>query len=208
MKHLLLPLLTAMVTALLTSACSTTRAGYETAPYHAVHASGEFEVRDYPALTLAETPMTSEEDSSGFGRLFRFISGRNQGEQKIAMTTPVFVSGTKHDRTMAFVLPTSVQREGVPQPLDKEVAIRELPPGRFAVLRFSGRRNAGNATAALARLQGWMTAEGLPALSPPLFAYFDPPWTPPFLRRNEVLIRTEATFNHPSPAASPSSPSS
>jgi hypothetical protein len=67
-----------------------------------------------------------------------------------------------------------------------------LPSGRFAVLRFQGGRKAKNEAAALQQLKDWMKAEGLSVLSPPVFAYFDPPWTPGFLRRNEVMLRTEA----------------
>jgi effector-binding domain-containing protein len=72
------------------------------------------------------------------------------------------------------------------------LTVRELPAGRFAELRFRGGRNAKNETAALQRLKDWMKAEGLSVLSPPVFAYFDPPWTPGFLRRNEVMLQTEA----------------
>jgi hypothetical protein len=60
------------------------------------------------------------------------------------------------------------------------------------VLRFRGGRDAQNEAAALQQLKDWMKAEGLSVLSPPVFAYFDPPWTPGFLRRNEVILQTEA----------------
>ena len=70
--------------------------------------------------------------------------------------------------------------------------VRELEAGRFAVLRFSGGRNARNEAETLGRLTKWMAAEGLGVLSPPVYGYFDPPWTPAFLRRNEVMLRTEA----------------
>ena len=69
--------------------------------------------------------------------------------------------------------------------------MRELEAGRFAVLRYSGGRNPDNETRSLERLRAWMNAEGLRELSPPIHGYFDPPWTPVFLRRNEVMVRTE-----------------
>ena len=68
----------------------------------------------------------------------------------------------------------------------------ELAAGRFAVLRYSGGRNAKNEAASLARLTAWMKAEKLSLLSPPVYGYFDPPWAPAFLRRNEVMLRTES----------------
>ena len=125
-------------------------------------------------------------------RLFRFITGKNEAKQKIAMTTPVFMSGSGSNATMAFVLPAKLPAGEVPKPTDGAVTVRELPAGRFAVLRFRGGRNPKNEAESLQQLMDWMKAEGLSVLSPPVFAYFDPPWTPGFLRRNEVMLQTEA----------------
>jgi hypothetical protein len=82
--------------------------------------------------------------------------------------------------------------EEVPKPLDSTVTVRELPAGPFVLLRLPGGRRAALEAAALQRLKDWMKAEALIVLSPPVFAYFDPPWTHGFLRRNEVMLRTEA----------------
>jgi hypothetical protein len=169
-----------------------TRSGYESAPYKVVRAAGKFELRDYPALTVVETPMTqggSGADGS-FMRLFEFITGSNEAKQKIAMTTPVFVSRGESNATMAFVMPAKFKSGEVPKPSGGSVKVRELAAGRFAVLRFRGGRRVENEAAALSRLKKRMETERLSLLSPPVFAYFDPPWTPGFLRRNEVMIRT------------------
>ena len=72
------------------------------------------------------------------------------------------------------------------------MTVREWPAGRFAALRFRGGRNPKNEAAALQQLKDWMTLADLRVLSPPVFANFDPPWTPGFLRRNEVMLQTEA----------------
>lgn len=177
---------------LLLAGCRATRAGYESAPYKVVRSDGEFELRDYPALTVVETPMANANGSDGsFTRLFRFITGANEGKQKIAMTTPVFMSGSATNLTMAFVLPAKLQTTSVPKPADGAVTVRELPAGRSAVLRFSGGRNARKEAESLARLKSWLERERLTALSGPVYGYFDPPWTPVFLRRNEVMLRTE-----------------
>ena len=183
-----------VVVALVFVAYRTSRAGYESAPCQVVCSSGEFELRDYPALTVVETPMTRTGNNAdgSFMRLFRFITGGNEAKQKIAMTTPVFMSGSDTNATMAFVMPAKLVRGEVPKPTDGSVSVQELPSGRFAVLRFQGGRKAKNEAAALQQLKDWMKAEGLSELSPPVFAYFDPPWTPGFLRRNEVMLRTEA----------------
>jgi hypothetical protein len=185
-------LLTVVGAGLLVAGCQATRAGYESAPYRVVRSDGKFELRDYPALTVVETPMANPSGGDGsFMRLFRFITGANEGKEKFAMTTPVFKSGNSTNLTMAFVLPAKSQVASVPQPADGAVTVRELPAGQFAVLRFSGGQNSKNEAELLLRLQSWLEREHLPALSGPVYGYFDPPWTPPFLRRNEVMLRTE-----------------
>jgi hypothetical protein len=108
------------------------------------------------------------------------------------MTTPVFMSGDESHAAMAFVMPASLKTDQVPKPMDKSITIREVSADRFAVLSFSGGHNVKNEAEALAQLKTWMATEGLSVLSPPVFAYFDPPWTPQFLRRNEVMVRTKA----------------
>jgi DNA gyrase inhibitor GyrI len=102
------------------------------------------------------------------------------------------MSGSASNATMAFVMPTTMKAAQVPKPLDGTVTVRELEPGRFAVLRFSGGRNAKNESKTEQQLRTWMTAQGLKAASEPVYGYFDPPWTPSFLRRNEVMLRIDA----------------
>ena len=179
---------------LIATGCGTVRGGYESAHYQVVRASGKYELRDYPELTVVETPMARSGNGSdgSFNRLFRFISGGNEAGQKIAMTTPVFMSGGETNATMAFVMPAKMKMDKVPKPSDGNLTVRKLAAGRFAVLRYSGRRNAKNEAESLERLRAWMKAEGLKELSPAVYGYFDPPWTPAFLRRNEVMLRTEA----------------
>ncbi len=184
---------------LFASGCQFVRSGYESASFRVVRIDGKFQLRDYSALIVAETPMAGGDDSS-FMRLFRFISGKNQNRVKIAMTTPVFMSGSGTNATMAFVMPTKFKAGEVPKPENPQVRVHEVAPGCFAVLRFSGGRNSTNQAKALASLQTWMKAQGLKELSQPIFGYFDPPWTPSFLRRNEVMIRTEPEPSFP-PAA-------
>jgi hypothetical protein len=178
---------------LLATGCGAVRGGYESAPYAVVRAGGKFEVRDYPALTVVETPMARGGNGSdnSFRRLFRFITGGNERGEKIAMTTPVFMSGDESNATMAFVMPAKMKSRQVPTPSDGSVTVRELPPGRFAALRFSGGRSAEKEAESLDRLRAWMKTECLSEMSPPVYGYFDPPWTPGFLRRNEVMLRTE-----------------
>jgi DNA gyrase inhibitor GyrI len=175
----------------LVAGCQVTRGGYESAPYEVVRRDAKFELRDYPALKVVETSMAQagQEDDGSFRRLFAYITGANEGERKIAMTTPVLMSGSDSNRSMAFVLPAGLEVAGAPQPIAEAVAVREVPAGRFAVLRFSGGRSVNQEKEVLDRLRAWVKQERLVEASTPVYAYFDPPWTPAFLRRNEVMLR-------------------
>lgn len=190
MKRIPLCAIFLLVAVLTMAGCRTSRQGYQSAPYAIVRTDGKFELRDYPALTIAETPMTGGSGPS-FNRLFGYITGKNAGDQKIAMTTPVFMSGS----SMAFVMPDDVKAP--PRPTDGSVTVKEIPGGRFAVLTFSGGRSASQEEKMLGDLKAWMAASGLPVQSPPIYGYFDPPWTPTFLRRNEVMLRTESPEPRP-----------
>ena len=168
---------------------STSRAATETLEYTIVRTDGKFEIRDYPALTLATTPMKSGEMNGGFGKLFRFITGNNVGSEKIAMTSPVLIDTTKDKKTMSFIMPKKTVEKGVPKPSGESVTLGEVQAARFAVLRFNGGRTEENETAAIEKLKVRLDAERLTGKGAPTFAYYDPPWTPTFMRRNEVMIR-------------------
>lgn len=167
------------------------RAGVEQAPYQTVLKDGSFELRDYPALSLATTPMNAESMNGGFGRLFRFITGANERQEEIAMTTPVLIETGPATRTMSFVMPEKTRSQGVPTPTSQEVQLRQLPAERRAVLRFPGGTRRENEIQASEQLRTWITQRGLRPQSSPIFAYYDPPWTPIPMRRNEVMIRVE-----------------
>lgn len=166
------------------AACATSRAGYETAPYEVIRSDETFEIREYPELRIATT--TRSDDDNSFMRLFRYIDGGNVKQEKIAMTTPVFMV----DGKMAFVVPEK-HKADTPAPSSDKVRVDTLKAQRVAVLRFSGWRNAESEKAAVEKLKGWMQQQKLTATGEPFSAYYDPPWTPGFLRRNEVLIPTD-----------------
>lgn len=179
---------------------NTTRAGYESAEYKVIESDGRFEVREYPDLMLVAT--TTKIDAQGrdgsFMKLFRYISGANESEQKISMTTPVFMENDKADSEvqMGFVMPQEVVVEGVPAPTGPDVNVRKRAGGRFAVLRFSGRLDAQLAKESEAKLRAWMETKGLvaddsPECSGVESASYDPPFTLGPLRRNEILIRLQ-----------------
>lgn len=169
----------------------TSRAGYETAEYEVAKKDGKFEVRNYKAHVLISVPMKNKGRDDSFGRLFKYISGKNEGEVKIAMTTPVFMpaAGDGEPAEMQFVLPTKVVESGVPEPTDPSLRLTKRNGGKYAVIRYSGGSEAAARKTRLAELREWMNAEGLEAEGSPLYAGYDPPWTPGPLRRNEVMLR-------------------
>ena len=171
----------------------TARSAYESAEYTVIENDGDFEVREYPDLMLASTEsrFDSQGEDGSFMRLFRYISGANDGKQKIAMTTPVFMD-TGDDNVagdMGFVIPKNVTEQHVPEPTHETVEIRKRTGGRFAVIQFAGRLNSESVDSAEVKLRRWIDAKGLKCDGEIETAGYDPPWTPGPFRRNEVLIR-------------------
>ena len=194
MKPLSMPVLIAAGVAIAIPAvwlASNSRAAVETPRFTIIRKSGSFELRDYPRLIVAQTPMTEGGMNGSFGKLFRYITGKNAASGKIPMTAPVLIDGDSGHRTMSFVMPNTVAEEGVPAPTEADVKVVTRVPGRYAVMRFRGPRTTFNEQRALAKLRGWMQEHRITPSGDPVFAYYDPPWTPPFLRRNEVLVAAE-----------------
>lgn len=173
---------------------------------------GTFEVRVYEPAVVAETTVTGtfgDGTNAGFRRLAAYIFGANDGGRKIAMTAPVGAEpakGTKIAMTapvgaergtdgwvVTFTMPSSFTLASLPVPDDERIRLRAAPGRRVAAVRFSGTWGAERFEDASRRLVADAQKAGLvPADGPPVFARYDPPWTPWFLRRNEVLIPLDA----------------
>lgn len=177
-----------------TLAASSAVPGYSTevAPSSTITKDGNFEIREYPELVLAETPQSANGSNSSFGRLFGYISGANESGKKIPMTAPVFMDGHSAEGRMAFILPTDLPLASAPAARDGSVKIRAEAGGFFAVLRFGGFATSGNEKRAVEELRRIIGARKLEPTGEPFFAYYDPPWTIPPFRRNEVLVRLRA----------------
>ncbi|MBL9146812.1 MAG: heme-binding protein [Verrucomicrobiaceae bacterium] len=166
------------------------RASTETPDYLVTRTDGAFELRVYPALRLAKTGMASDMDGS-FMRLFGYITGKNERSESIAMTTPVIIDRKAGEGSMSFIVPKATLDKGVPQPKSEQVRIDDLAAGTFAVHRFKGTSRGKDEKAALEALKAWCQAQKIEVQGDPLFAYYDPPWTPAFMCRNEVLLRVK-----------------
>ena len=171
----------------------TSRNAYESAAYSVLESDGDFELREYPDLMMATTEMgTGLQGGDGsFGRLFQYISGSNEGKQKVAMTTPVFME-PKSDQSsgqMGFVIPKEVADSTITIPASQQVKLTKRRGGTFAVIRFAGRVDQDVKQQQQAKLRTWIEERGLEIAGEPEIAGYDPPWTPGRFRRNEILIR-------------------
>jgi len=173
--------------------------------FNVLEQDGSFELREYSPYIVAETRVEAGFEDAGnvaFRRLFRYISGNNIAQQKIAMTAPVTQSrGEKISMTapvsqvadgnaylVAFTLPSSYTLATAPRPLDPTVQIREVPAQLIACWRYSGRWTASNYRDHEVLLRERIKARGLIVAGDPVLARYNAPFTPWFMRRNEVLI--------------------
>lgn len=171
-----------------------------------------FELRRYPAHLIAEVEVDGSFIDAGnraFGVLVGYISGRNTSRSRVAMTAPVVQeragqpiamtspvvqqpSDTAGRHAVAFVMPGGYTLDTLPTPSDARITIREVPPQVAAVDSFSGRWTEATYLARLAALRAAVAGEGFEEAGSPRFARFDPPWTPWFLRRNEIVLPVRA----------------
>jgi hypothetical protein len=162
----------------------------EIARYAVVEADGPIEIRDYPALTVAEVTRSGSRDHAvraGFGPLARYIFASDRGGDKIAMTAPVTQQQGGGTWTVQFIMPSGYTLASLPKPAGADVRLREMPPVRRAAIRFSGWWSDALFEEKNAALQAWLQQKGLTTAGPPIFAYYNDPFTPGFLRRNEIL---------------------
>lgn len=153
---------------------------------------GGLEIREYRARVEAETKIddTNYERALdlGFDRLAGFIFGANERREKLGMTTPVTVRNTGDATRIAFVMPMQRTRESLPLPDDQRIATIDIPERRVAVLGFIGKRSDALIRRKQDELRRLVAEAGLAARGEPQYAGFDPPWTLPLLRRNEVWL--------------------
>ena len=146
----------------------------------------QIEIRAYAPRVMAVTGMTEDSDS-GFRVLAGYIFGGNAAEQKIAMTAPVQQS-MAGEKEMAFMIPAEYALEDLPEPEDQRVSFREAPAYTAAVIQFSGWASADKADENWQQLRQFLIAEGIDITGEPTLNQYNPPWTLPFMRRNEIIV--------------------
>ncbi len=173
--------------------------------YRVVERREDLEVREYAPYLVAETVVAGsreEAGNAGFRILAGYIFGKNKGERKIAMTAPVTQAepakiamtapvaqaGQEGRWTIQFMMPSAYTLETLPEPLDPAVSFRVVPARRVAALTYSGTWSASRYEAHLAKLRAALERAGLVAVGEPVWARYDPPYMPWFLRTNEILV--------------------
>ena len=166
-----------------------TAMAYEEANYEVVSKNEIYEIRKYTDRLAVET-MTSGIDSN-FRKLFNYISGRNDSQEKIKMTTPVTQVEKNGNMSMQFYLPSKFNSENVPNPSREDVKIVNIEGGYYAVQRYSGRASDGNFLKHKEILEKELQKNNISIISPPIRATYDSPFTLPMNRRNEAMFKVE-----------------
>lgn len=164
-------------------------------PYTLIKSEHPFELRAYAPMVIAETHLEGDFDvagSLGFRRVAGYIFGKNQnvrGEsEKIAMTAPVTMEAQSQQWRLHFVMPQGTSLATLPQPIDHQVQLRELPAQRMAAVRFSGLTTAASIAHNTQRLRDWLMAQNISFEDRPQVARYNDPFTLPWNRRNEILL--------------------
>ena len=209
-----------LAAALMTTACSTVgvRSGTEEPVYAAVAQVGDVEIRRYGERIAAQTVVTGDNAAArnaGFQRLAGYIFGGNSRRQSISMTAPVAQSDSAAAGagsqtismtapvaqtpsgggrwTVQFFMPAAYTMETLPVPRDPSVELVVVPAETYAVLQFSGTGSVRAVDSHTAELLSGLTGSGWRPNAEPVAWFYDPPWTLPPLRRNEVAVRVEPT---------------
>lgn len=198
-----------MALSLLSISCSVVGIRSEETPkYEVLLKEGNKEIRSYSSYVIAKTTVQGDYESSQ-GEAFRilagYIFGKNESKaelamtapvaqskassQQIAMTAPVAQSKTESGWEMSFMMPSKYRLSDLPKPLDPRVSFEEVPPKLMAVIQFSGFRDEKSNQKKSDELKAWLNGRpDYKIQSGPFFAGYDPPWTIPLFRRNEVMF--------------------
>lgn len=179
-------------------------------PEYAISTSdGPIEIRTYAPMIAAEAEVKGERKAAineGFRLIAAYIFGANtpktkiamtapvqqQGSQKIAMTAPVTQQSDGRTWTVRFIMPGNWSLETLPAPEDPRVALKPVPAKRMLAIRFSGLAGDSVIAEKVDELRKYASSHNLAAVGEPLLAFYNPPWTLPFFRRNEVMFELAA----------------
>ena len=182
--------------------------------YEVIEKDDKKEIRYYPSYIVARVTVDDKEDpdSSAFRILADYIFGKNKSKSQISMTAPVITAEQSEEismtapvimkpeannkMTMSFSMPSKYTMEELPEPIDKRVKLATVSEHYVAALKYSWFMNKDKNSKLAKKLKNWLkTKPNFAPVSDPYFAGYNPPWTIPFLRRNEVLIKLKKNEN-------------
>ena len=173
--------------------------------YQIINSNGPIEIRSYGPMIAAEAEVRGERKAAineGFRLIAGYIFGNNaprskidmtapvqqQRQQTIAMTAPVTQQSEGDTWKVRFIMPKRWTMETLPAPNDARVTLKPIPAKRFAVIRFSGLARDATIQEETKQLRQYAAERKLTTVGEPLLAFYNPPWTLPFLRRNEIML--------------------
>ncbi|MDA9284934.1 heme-binding protein [Flavobacteriaceae bacterium] len=160
---------------------------YETQKYNLIDKSDDFEIRYYPKSIKARVISTSDSNNN-FRKLFSYISGNNNTNEKIAMTTPVYMNSDSNGNSMDFVMPSEFNLSNIHKPNDKDVKIIESKAGYFATLKYGGYSNSFKVEANTNKLYKILKGKNIDFIGEPSYVSYNSPFKF-FSRRNEIIIQ-------------------
>ena len=162
---------------------------YEEANYEVVKKNETYEIRKYSDRLAIETEISNQ--GSSFKKLFNYISGNNENNEEIKMTTPVTQVEKNGSMTMQFYLPSRFNKDNIPSPSNSDVKIINIKGGYYAVIKYSGSDNTAYFQRHKILLKSYLRADKILIISPPIRASYNRPFTLPKLRRNEVMFKID-----------------
>ena len=183
----------------------------ESPDYKVVQSENNIEIREYGPMIIAEVEVDGKREDAirnGFRLLADYIFGNNtvqqditmtnpvqqQESQKIAMTAPVQQQSDGKSWLMSFVMPSKYSMDSLPEPNNDRVHLKEILDTKFVVINFSGTNSNENIAEHEEHLLNYIEANKLKISGSPKYAFYNPPWTLPFMRRNEVMIEIDQHF--------------
>jgi len=162
--------------------------------YEVVNSKGTIEIRRYEPMIIAEVQMDGQRKDAigdGFRLLADYIFGNNKVNQEIAMTAPVQQQSLGDAWQVSFVMPSEYSMTVLPKPVNERVILKSIPAKEFVAITFSGTNLDENVKKHEQKLMEYVKANNLSVTGSPKYAFYNPPWTLPPMRRNEVMIELE-----------------
>lgn len=166
----------------------------ETPNYEILKSQGNIEIRRYNPMLVAEVQMSGNRKDAivnGFRILVNYIFGNNVSSKAIAMTAPVQQQSIGDNWKISFVMPSQYTMETLPKPLSDSVTLKVITAKNFVVITFSGTNLDENLQEHENILLEHIKSTDFLVVGSPKYAFYNPPWTPPFMRRNEIMIEIQ-----------------